>query len=396
MRLIYLSLFFFSSLALSAQSVSTAVNQFAGNEFPGSGGVKLGPDGHVYIGNYGDALPNANGTQVWRYRIAEDSMEVFATGLSGASGNDFDSQGNLFQANISGNRLSKITPAGVVSTFATGFSAPVGVVVDPDGEIYVCNCGNNTIAQVDTAGNVSTFSSGPLFACPNGITRDPDGNLYVSNFNNGTVIKVDPSGSPSLFTSAPGNNNGHLTYSPIDSALYLASHGSSRIYRIPLDNPSPVVIAGSGSRGNANGPALSATFSRPNGIAFSSTGDTIFVNSSIPTSNTGFPLNPSVLRMVTGLINPIGLAPSWTETVDLRVFPVPVRGAAWVQVDFLGHVSGTIRLVDVKGRVLKEEVLEGGKEKKRWALPEGLAPGLHTVSYEFGAGSISRRFVVLE
>ena len=38
-------------------------------EFPGSGGIKIGPDGEVYIANYGDALTFANGSQIWKYSI---------------------------------------------------------------------------------------------------------------------------------------------------------------------------------------------------------------------------------------------------------------------------------------------------------------------------------------
>ena len=398
MRYIYLLLTLAFSFTLAfTQPVSTAPNQFANDEFPGSGGVKIGPDGHIYIGNYGDALPNSNGTQVWRYHLALDSLELFATGLSGASGNDFDSHGNLFQANIAGNRISKITPAGSVSTFATGLSAPVGVVVDDKDELYVCNCGNNTIAHIDTAGNVSTFASGTLFACPNGITQDHHGNLFVSNFNNGTVIKIDTAGTPILFATAPGSNNGHLTYSAADSMLYLASHGASRIYRINSFG-SLAVVAGSGIRGNANGPTASATFSRPNGIAVSVTGDTMYINSSIPTSNTGFPLNPSLLRIITGLKTPVGIQAPFEAFAAVRIAPSPVLDRGWVEIDLLQAQSGWLRIVDLEGRLVHEELIDASVSGQlvRRELPANLGAGLHLLSFETGQGRIMRRFVVVK
>ncbi|MCO6487198.1 MAG: hypothetical protein J5I98_02215 [Phaeodactylibacter sp.] len=55
-------------------------------------------------------------------------------------------------------------------------------------------------------------------------------------------------------------------------------------------------IAGNGQRGNTDGPADQSTFSRSNGVALSLTGDTLYLNSSIPTiddpGNNHYPLNP--------------------------------------------------------------------------------------------------------
>lgn len=378
-----------------SQVVTTAATQMGTPQFPGSGGVKIGPDGHVYIGNYGDGLQNSNGTQVWRYKVAADSLEVFATGLSGASGNDFDSQGNFYQSNIAAGTVSKITPSGSVSTFATGLSAPVGILVDSNDELYVCNCGNNTISRVDTSGNVSLFSSGAIFGCPNGITMDHNGNFYVSNFNNGVVIRITPTGVPFLFSTIPGSNNGHLTYAAVDSSIYLASHGSSRIYRISLTGQFSVV-AGSGARGNDDGPTASATFSRPNGIAVSATGDTIYVNSSIPTTNTGFPLNPSVLRIITGLNVATGLASDFRESMALRIISEIGSQRKIAELEFEDPNGGRLRLIDVQGRLLFEETIPhpGAKEKVEFRLPDGLAIGLYILSLETSQGGISRRYIV--
>ena len=271
-------------------------------EFPGSGGVKIGPDGNIYIGNYGDALPNSNGTQVWKFNLDTEELTTFSTGHFGASGNDFDSQGNLFQSNIAGNFISKITPGGTSTLFTnTGISSPVGIAIDDFDNLYVCNCGNNTIRKVTSAGVSTLFSSGAIFNCPNGITIDHEGNLLVSNFSNGSIIKINLAGTPSLFSTIPGGNNGHLAFDDTDTSLIVASHGSSRIYRVQLPNGELSTIAGSGIRGNNDGTTSQAQFSRPNGVAISVTGDSVFINSSVPITNVGLPLNPSLLRMITGI-----------------------------------------------------------------------------------------------
>ncbi|MEQ8358374.1 MAG: T9SS type A sorting domain-containing protein [Cytophagales bacterium] len=343
--LFILSFFYTSSFA----QVFTLIDSF-----PASGGVKLGPDGHIYIGNYGDGLPNANGTQIWRYHLQEDSLELFVSGLSGASGNTFGPDGNFYQSNISSGVISKVTPTGQVSTYASGLSSPVGIVADDIGNLFVCECGSNEISKVDTLGNVSLFSSGFLFACPNGITRDQDGNLYVSNFNNSDVVKITPNGQEIALAFIPGNNNGHLTYSSKDSCLYIASHGSSKIYKSTLSG-NVSTIAGSGTRGNADGNLNQATFSRPNGIAMSSSQDTIFLNSSIPLTNgPSFPLNPSKLRAITGFRTVMTKA-SEEEKIAFNIYPNPTKGI----IEITGLVKGKYKvyLRSLNGKTVHESDL---------------------------------------
>ncbi len=326
------------------------------DSFPASGGVKLGPDGHIYIGNYGDGLPNANGTQIWRYHIKEDSLELFASGLSGASGNDFGLDGNFYQSNIASGVISKVTATGQVSTYASGLSSPVGIVADEEGNLFVCECGSNEISKVDTNGTVSLLSSGFPFACPNGITRDHNGMLYVSNFNTSDVIRINPSnGQASLFAFIPGNNNGHLTYSSKDSCLYIASHGSSKIYKSTL-NGNVTTIAGSGTRGNADGSLNQATFSRPNGIAMSSSQDTIFLNSSIPLTNgPSFPLNPSKLRGITGF-RPITTKTAEEEKIAFKIYPNPTNGI--IEISGLDNGIYQLYIRSLNGKTVYESDLK--------------------------------------
>lgn len=63
----------------------------------------------------------------------------------GASGNTFDTHGNLFQSNIAGDRIDKVTPDGTRSVFAIGanISNAVGLAHDSSGNLYVSNCGDS-------------------------------------------------------------------------------------------------------------------------------------------------------------------------------------------------------------------------------------------------------------
>ena len=292
-RLIAILLLF--SVSIDGQRVSTVAGPFNG-----SGGVKIGPDKKIYIADFGQSLNNANGRQILTF-THKDSLQVFvSSGLLGASGNDFNGDGDLFQSNIALNRISRIKSDGSVSAFsAIGIVQPVGILVHDSGDIYICNCGDNSIRRLNENGVGSDFARGSPLFCPNGITQDDDGNIYISNFSNGRVIKIDESGRMSVLVDLPGGNNGHLTFA--NGVLYVCSHGDSKIFEVRLDG-SYRVLAGSGIRGNADGSFAEAQFSRPNGIVATAGGDTLYLNSSVPVTDAGGrPLNPSLLRMITGV-----------------------------------------------------------------------------------------------
>ena len=171
--------------------------------------------------------------------------------------------------------------------------------MDADGNLYVANCGNNTIRKVTPDGTSSIFVSSSLLSCPNGLTIDDEGNLYTANFNNGRVIKITPDGTVSVLVTLTGSNNGHLTYR--NERLYVVSRGGHRVYEVDL-NGSWKVLAGSGARGKADGPAIQATFSLPNGIGVSPDGNTIYINDAIPLTGTNV-LNPVVVRKIDGILD---------------------------------------------------------------------------------------------
>lgn len=272
----------------------TAVYTLA-NVAGGSGGMDVDKDGNIYMADFGATLSgNPYGTKV--FRITPDGgTSVFASGLAGASGNDFDADGNLIQSNISGGAVSLITPAGQVSAIASGLSAPVGVAVLEDGNILVCNCGSNTISMITPAGAVSTYASGSSFNCPNGIDVDKDGNAYVANFSDGRIIKISPSGTATTFTTIPGGNNGHLLIK--GDFIYVVARGANQIYKVAFSG-SASLLAGTGSRGLRNGAADQATFSLPNDIAFSPDGTKLYVNDVSNISGASSIISPVVVRVI--------------------------------------------------------------------------------------------------
>ena len=283
---------------IAAQQPLRAVSvETLGSEMPGgTGGISVDSRGNVYVADFGSRLgPGGTGGNRVFVMSPEGEWRVFAEGFRGASGNEFDSNGNLFQSNIGIGIISKVTPGGEISRFAGGVQAPVGIVSDADDNLYVANCGSNSIQFISSAGESSRFVGSPLLNCPNGIAFGSDGNLYVANFSNGDVVKVTLDGDVSVLATLPGGNNGHLIHH--DGYLYVIDRSGHQIWTVSLDGDVEL-LAGSGERGRDDGDPMQATFSLPNDIGISPDGRTLYVNDVAPTDTPNNVLAPMIVRAI--------------------------------------------------------------------------------------------------
>ncbi len=231
------------------------------------GGISVDDNGFIYVSDFGSTI--------WRIS-PEGGVEVLDNSLRGSSGNTVDSAGNLYQASFRDNRIVRIDKTGKLENYATeGLDGPVGITFDGSGNLYVCNCSGNYIAKVDSNGTTTRFAESPDFDCPNGITFDPSGYFIVASFNNGYLVRVSPDGEAETWVEVPEGRNAHVAAT--EDGLYVTKIESNRIYRI--DRAGTIeAFAGTGELGLDDGPALEATFARPNGIAVSPDGRALYVN----------------------------------------------------------------------------------------------------------------------
>ena len=272
--------------------VETLVAELEG----GAGGLEVDAAGFVYCADFGSRLGpgSTGGGRVYRLDPETGEAQLFAEGLRGASGNAIGPDGAFFQSNIAASTISRIGPDGTVSTFlGENLRQPVGIAIDAEGLLFVASCGANTITEVLPGGSSSILATSSLFACPNGIALDDAHNLYVTNFGNGDVLKVTPLGEVTRLATLPGGNNGHLVHHA--GQLYVVARGAHQIFKVSLAGQVEL-FAGSGARGHANGPAVEASFSFPNDLAFSPEGQTLYVNENASTTEPSGVLAPMTVR----------------------------------------------------------------------------------------------------
>ncbi len=131
----------------------------------------------------------------------------------------FDAAGNLYVANYGGGTISKVTPAGVVSTFASGLYDTGGLAFDAAGNLYVADnldVADSTIAKVTPSGAVSTFASSGING-PFGLAFNASGSLFVANLGNSTITEITAATPPTIVTSA------HAAANPVKGTSTLLS-----------------------------------------------------------------------------------------------------------------------------------------------------------------------------
>ncbi len=207
----------------------------------------------------------------------------------------------------------------------TGFSDPFAVAIGSDGAVYISDAGeSNRIRKIEPDKTVTTFAGGAegyadgqglqaSFNTPSGIAIDSKGNLYVADTGNNRIRKITPDG---LVSTVAGDGSAGYLDGPAVSArfdgpigitvddrgnIYVADSYNDRIRLITPDGRVSTV-AGAGRPGYGDGPASDALFDTPCGVAVTKDGVLIVAD----TGN-------NVLRRIT---------PEGDVTTLATVFPV--------------------------------------------------------------------------
>ena len=229
----------------------------------GPDGLALDDRGDLYVANW------AGGKGSTIVRVPRDGEpHVFARGLRAPDGLAFGPDGLLYVANFGDGTVSRVAADGSHTVFASGLGHPAGIVFDADGRLYVADFGDydgSVVWRVEREGRTAVFARG--FAVPLGLAVDQAGGLWVSNFGSGAVHRVGPDGVPRVVATVPNAPRAMLQFIALDDdgSLLVPSYGHHRVYRIRADGRVEVA-AGTGEKGDDDGPPLAARFRGPNAI----------------------------------------------------------------------------------------------------------------------------------
>jgi uncharacterized protein (TIGR03437 family) len=289
-------------------------------------GVAVDGSGNLYIADFGYGVirkvavatgiittgagggagdPSGGGPAVWAH-------------LYGPSGVAVDGSGNFYIADY--NVILKVTAAGgIISMVAGGccygysgdggpatsaqLAQPPGVAVDGSGNIYIANWDNPRIRKVAAATGIVTTVAGngtlgysgdggpatdAQLSFLGGVAVDGSGNLYIAD---GAVIRKVAAATGAI-TRVAGNGGGGYSGDggPATSAqflwpqgmavdgagnLYIADSGNNAIRKVAAATAIITTVAGNGTAGYSGdgGPAIGAQLGGPQGVAVDGSGN---------------------------------------------------------------------------------------------------------------------------
>ena len=195
-------------------------------QFKNPCGLAVDSKNNVYIADSGNHRIRKIDTKGTVITFAGSGTAGFQNGAGNKAqfkspcGLAFDNKGNLFVADVENHRIRKIDTKGNVTTFAGSgeasfkdgpsakaqFDSPQGLAFDSDGNLYVADINNHRIRKIDRNGNVSTYAGsgkqgiyhGPGYAAkfdkPGWIAIDQNDNLYVSEPAQHRIRKISVRG----------------------------------------------------------------------------------------------------------------------------------------------------------------------------------------------------------
>ena len=271
-----------------------------------------------------------------------------------------------------------------------GFSDPFGVVIGSDGTLYVSDAGaSNCIRKLTREGTLLTvagekegFADGipASFNTPSGLALDDHGNLYVADTGNNRIRKVTTEG---VVSTVAGDGSAGYADGPASSAefngpiglavdsqnsIYVADTYNDRIRKITADG-FVTTVAGSAGPGYRDGPANNSQFDTPCGIVLKADGTLIVAD----TGNGKLrQISPSGDVTTLGVIFAADPNRNWLRS--------PI-GLALTHDGFLyvtEHDRGTIVQIDPNGRAVvlagnNQGYSEGFGPDARFNHPTGIA-----------------------
>ena len=256
-----------------------------------------------------------------------------------------DPTGVVYIADSLNSRVRRVDASGAISTYAgtgsRGFSGdggaatdanlyfPAGLALDAAGNLYIADYGNATVRKVTKSTGVistvagvgySVFGSAPgdggpatraFLSLPYSVGVDKAGNIYIGDIGTSSIRRIGTDGKIATYVS-----NFVAQNFAMDAAgtIYFADYRTNTVQKV-LAGGTRLWIAGNGTAGwdDANGgPATSAQFTSPYGVA-------VDANGAVYVADAG----NAVIRKLTPVAFSVGAV---ANAANLQAFAPPVAG----------------------------------------------------------------------
>lgn len=245
------------------------------DRFDGSRGLATDPEGNLYIGarRHGSEREDVPIVKV----RPDGTHSVFATGLVPVGLVWRDGFLHVYSEHTSPGRLVKIDGLGTVSLVADLSGSTLAA--DDAGTLYTVDPTSSDVLAIDSSGRTRVFASGPALQRLFSLAFDEArGVLFGSRFGSGEVYAIAGDGTTELVATVPGFGGANAAWIAVaGDLLYVTGFGAEQVFAVEIESGRVRLIAGSGLPGGANGPAGSATFRSPNGIAVGPEGRRLYV-----------------------------------------------------------------------------------------------------------------------
>ena len=366
------------------------------------------------------------------------------TRLSSPRGVLARSAGDLLISNSQAQRVLRVSPGGVITAFAgtgrNGFEGdggpadearlwfPLGLREGSDGSIYIADSSNNRVRKVDSGGTISTVAgngerafsgdggaaTAAALSRPSHTVLDDEGNLFIADSGNRRLRRVSVGGI--IETIAGGGTTFVETDAPALEASFVAAEGlaipnspdkgraevpdvfvsgSSRIYSVEGGATVRVVAGGPASFGGDGGPALGAGLQSASGMDTDADGNIYLADQA---NHRVRKLTPVLTRIGTGgVVNAAAI--SFSVAVDsvapetiVSVFGVglSIANGDAVSLPLPTELAGvTVDVRDSEGRSRRAPLFAVRGTQINCLIPAGTALGAATLTVTTSLGTTS-------
>jgi len=361
-----------SAISQTVESVATASSI--------NDGIAISAEGNIFVSRF-------FGTTV--ARVTPDGVtSIYASGMSSPNGIYFDYEGYLWVPSHQGNQVYRVTSDSTKELIIDNIGTPSNIIIDSVGNMYITRYQTNKIMIRDSSDSLYLWSSNPLLNGPIDMEIGKDGTFFIANYNDGRIFRIDSLESWTTIADLP-TQLGFMTL--VGDVIYATGINNNKIYKVQTDGSGQSEFAGTGIAGSKNGHISVATFNGPNGIAATSSGDTLYISD----------FNSSTLRRIIGINTPIGTKVSGLlpkEYLLSQNFPNPFNPVTSIEYTLPMASEIVLMIYNIRGENVVR-LIEGGQSAGYHSVvwdASNVSSGIYFYRLQAGDFVQTRKMVLLK